>query len=63
MNFGRVAALHVGEYIPQWRRVRLPLIAGESGIKRRGIDDIVGTWGGVREVQVLELRGVILLEC
>ena len=46
MNFGRVAALHVGEYIPQWRRVRLPLIAGESGIKRRGIDDIVGTWGG-----------------
>ena len=44
--------------------MRLPLIAGKSGDKRRGIEAIVGTWGdGVHEVPVLELRGVILIEC
>ena len=46
MNFGRVTAPHVGEYVPQWRWVRLPLIARKSGEKRRGIEAIVGTWGG-----------------
>ena len=36
MNFGRVAAPYVGEYIPQWRRVRFPLISGKRGEKRKG---------------------------
>ena len=65
MTFGRVAAPYVGEYIPQWRRVRLPLIVGKRGEKWRGVEAIIGTWGGVgvREVLVLELRGVILIEC
>ena len=46
MNFGRVVAPYAGKYAPQWGRVRLPLIAGEIGIKRRGIEAIVRTWGG-----------------
>ena len=47
MNFGRVAAPYVGEYIPQWRRVRLPLIVGKRGEKWRGVEAIIGTWGGL----------------
>ena len=45
MNSSRVAVPRVGGDTPQWMQVRSPLIAGESGIKQRGVEAIVGTWG------------------